>query len=88
LLAAYLEDVCRDAIGFLAMKVVRRVVGFAQIEDFLVIADTNARALAQARALNLARSLLLEPDRYRDIAELVAALTKFDRAGLDPDAAP
>ena len=88
LLAAYLEDVCRDAIGFLAMKVVRRIIGFAQIEDFLVIADANARALAQARALNLARSLLLEPDRYRDIAELVAALAKFDRAGLDPDAAP
>jgi 5-methylthioribose kinase len=88
MLAAYLDDVCRDAIGFLAMKIVRRVVGFAQIADFLVIVDANARALAQARALSLARSLLLESGRYRDIADLIGALGKFDRADLDPDAAP
>ena len=88
MLAAYLDDVCRDAIGFLAMKIIRRVVGFAQIADFLVIVDANARALAQARALSLARSLLLESGRYRDIADLIGALGKFDRADLDPDAAP
>jgi hypothetical protein len=36
----------------------------------------------------LARSLLLESGRYRDIADLIGALGKFDRADLDPDAAP
>jgi 5-methylthioribose kinase len=85
LIAAYLDDVCRDAIGFLATKVIRRIVGFAQVEDFLVIADAEKRAQAQARALSLARSLLVEPERYHDVAALVAALPKFDRAGLDPD---
>jgi 5-methylthioribose kinase len=87
LIAAYLDDIRRDAIGFLAAKVIRRIVGFAQVADFLVIDDAEKRALAQARALAFARSLLVEPDRYRDIARLVAALPKFDRAGLDPEAA-
>ena len=88
IILAYLDDLCRDAIGFLATKVIRRIVGFAQIEDFLVIVDPDKRARAQARALSLACSLLVEPDRYRDIAALVAALPKFDRADLDPGFAP
>jgi 5-methylthioribose kinase len=88
LVAAYLDDIRRDAIGFLAAKIIRRIVGFAQVADFLVIDNPEKRALAQARALAFARSLLIEPDRYRDIAGLAAALPTFDRAGLDPDAAP
>ena len=88
LIAAYLDDIRRDAIGFLAAKVIRRVVGFAQVVDFLVIEDAEKRALAEARALAFARSLLVEPERYRDVAALAAALPKFDRAGLDPEAAP
>jgi 5-methylthioribose kinase len=88
LIAAYLDDIRRDAIGFLAAKVIRRVVGFAQVADFLVIGDVEQRALAQARSLAFARSLLVEPERYRDVAALAAALPKFDRAGLDPEAVP
>jgi 5-methylthioribose kinase len=86
LLEAYADDIFRDALGFLALKVIRRIVGFAQVDDFLVIDDVNARALAQARALALARSLLTEAPRYSDITALVAGLSKFDRAGIDPDA--
>ncbi|WP_165790775.1 S-methyl-5-thioribose kinase [Pleomorphomonas carboxyditropha] len=81
---AYLDDIFRDAIGFLALKIIRRVLGYAQIADFLVIAEPEAQARAKAGALALARSLLLHPDRYPDIAAIVGALPRFDDIGLDP----
>lgn len=80
----YVADVFRDAIGFLALKIVRRIIGYAQIADFLVIEDVERRAQAQAGALALARSLLLWPERYSDIAAIIAALPRFEIAGLDP----
>lgn len=81
---AYVTDLLRDALMFMACKIIRRVLGFAQIADFLVIGDEAARAEAQAGALALARSVLLHPDAYGDIAALAAALPRFAGAGLDP----
>ena len=86
LIEDYVDDILADAIGFAALKIIRRIVGFAQVADFLVIANETARARAQARALAFARSLLLEPRRYREIDTVVGALEKFDRASLDPRA--
>lgn len=80
----YVADILRDALGFLAVKIVRRIVGYAQIADFLVIEDLARRAKAQAGALALARSLLIWPERFRDIADVIAALPRFEGAGLDP----
>ena len=88
ILESYVDDIFRDAVGFLAAKVIRRIIGFAQVADFLVIEDERNRALAQARALRFARSLLVEPLRYRYIAAVAEALEEFDRAGLDPGARP
>ncbi|MCB8875952.1 S-methyl-5-thioribose kinase [Acidisoma silvae] len=81
---AYVADLFRDALMFMACKIIRRVLGFAQIADFLVITDEAVRALPQAAALAFARSVLLYPERYGDIAAIVAALPRFDAAGLDP----
>ena len=82
LLEVYVDDVLHDAVGFLAVELVRRIVGFAQVADFLSLGD--GQALAQARGLSLARTLLVEPERFRDPEALVAALPHHDRAGLDP----
>ena len=86
ILESYVDDIFRDAVGFLAVKVIRRILGFAQVADFLDIADDRNRALAQARALSFARSLLVEPLRYRYIAAVAEGLEEFDRGGLDPGA--
>jgi 5-methylthioribose kinase len=81
---AYVVDLFRDAVMFMACKIIRRVLGFAQIADFLTIEDEQARADAQAGALAFARSALLHPERYGDIAAIVAALPRFEGAGRDP----
>ncbi|WP_237153840.1 S-methyl-5-thioribose kinase [Oryzibacter oryziterrae] len=81
---AYVDDIFADARGFLALKVIRRIIGYAQIADFHVIEGAEAQARAKAGALALARSLLLHPDRYPDIASVIAALPRFEAVGFDP----
>ncbi len=75
-----------DTLAYAAIKIIRRIVGFAQVADFLAIGDLRQRAEAQAGALALARDLLLQPQRFADIAALVDAVPRYERAGLDPDA--
>lgn len=82
---SYLKAIFRDAVGFMAIKIIRRIVGFAQIADFLAIDDEARRAEAEAGALAFARSLLLQPDRFAEIESVVAALPTFEAAGLDPN---
>ena len=81
---AYVAEIFRDALGFAAIKIIRRIIGNAQIADFLVIEGIERRAEAQAAALALARSLLIAPERFRDIADVIAALPRFATTGLDP----
>jgi 5-methylthioribose kinase len=81
---AYVADIFEDALAFLACKIIRRILGFAQVADFLSIEDLGKRSQAQAGALAFARSLLLYPERYRDVAAVVAALPRFENAGLSP----
>ncbi|WP_026259018.1 S-methyl-5-thioribose kinase [Uliginosibacterium gangwonense] len=84
--AAYLDQVFKDTIAFAAIKIIRRIVGYAQLADFEVIEDLALRAHAQAGALALAYSILTEPDRYTDIAALIDAVSRFEHAGLNPHA--
>jgi len=84
----YVESIFRDALGYFAIKTVRRIVGYAQIADFLTIEDIDRRAEAQAGALALARALFKRPQDFPDIAALVDALPLFEGAGLDPRRAP
>ena len=84
----YVETIFRDAIGYLAIKIIRRIVGYAQIADFLAIEDVERRAEAQAGALALSRALLKRPEDFPDIAAVIDALAAFEGAGLDPKRAP
>ncbi len=80
----YVDRIYADTLAFAAIKIIRRIVGFAHVADFLAIEDPAQRAHAQAGALALARDLLLRPQRFADITALVAAVPAYERAGLDP----
>ena len=58
----------------------------AQDISHLLARGHHCSAQAQAGALTLARDLLLQPQRFPDIATLVEAMPRYERAGLDPDA--
>jgi 5-methylthioribose kinase len=83
----YVDRVYADTLAYAAIKIIRRIVGFAPVADFLAIEDLHQRAQAQAGALALARDLLLQPQHFADIAALVDAVPRYERAGLDPDLA-
>ncbi len=82
----YVGRIFDDTLAYAAIKIIRRIVGFAQVADFLAIEDPHRRAQAQAGALTLARDLLLHPQRFPDIAALVEAVPRYENAGLNPEA--
>lgn len=75
--AEFLDDVWADTVGFAAIEIIRRIIGFAQVADFGSIADVDLRSQLQAAAIALARELLLQPARYPDVQALVQAVPRF-----------
>ena len=57
---AYMARLFQDAIGFTAAKIIRRILGLAHNIDFELIEDPKQRATCEARALRLARTLMVE----------------------------
>jgi len=73
-LDGFLDQVWRDAVGFAAAKMIRRLIGISHVADFESIADPDQRAVPERIALRFARSMLVERDRYPSPESLVAAL--------------
>lgn len=84
--AGFVDAVFRDLVAFAAIKMIRRVISYAQVADFMMIEDTARRAETQAAALAFARALLKRPELYADLGAFLDAVPRFERAGLDPDA--
>jgi 5-methylthioribose kinase len=78
-LAALLQDIWVDALGFAGVEMHRRILGLAHIAEFEHIVDPNARAACEARALRLGRHLAVNRGRVlafadvRDAAQLLNA---------------
>ena len=72
--AELIDEIWADTVGFAAIEVIRRIIGFSQIADFHQIADPTRRAAVQAPALALARRLLREPAAFASIDAVIAAL--------------
>ncbi len=70
---AFVATLFDDMLGFAAVKMIRRILGFAHNFDFDSIADPDRRAVCETATLRLARSLLLHPERVRTIDNLLDA---------------
>jgi 5-methylthioribose kinase len=80
---AYMDRLFQDTIGFAAAKMIRRILGLAHNIDFEWIRDPANRAACEARALRLARDLMVNTDRYRTIravTDAARALREFEAA--------
>ncbi|MEM9047989.1 MAG: S-methyl-5-thioribose kinase [Pseudomonadota bacterium] len=80
---AYMDRLFEDALGFAGAKMIRRILGLAHNIDLEWIADEKRRATAEARALTLARDLMVNTDRYRTIGAVTAAAARTN--ALSPD---
>ena len=87
---AYTAQIYKDTLGFTGLKMIRRIVGIAHVEDLESIQDPEARSVCEKRALLFARKLVLAsqesvvPAEYSDIRTVtVYARTLFAAAPSD-----
>ena len=59
-----LAAIWEDAVGFAGVKMIRRILGLAHVEDLDTIQDATLRAACEQRALLCARSMLLNRSDY------------------------
>ena len=70
---AHMDRLWTDTLGFAGAKMIRRILGLAHNIDLEWIKDANRRALCEARALTLAREMMLNAGDYPSIASLTDA---------------
>jgi 5-methylthioribose kinase len=68
---AFIAELFGDMLGFAAVKIIRRILGFAHNIDFERIEDPDRRAACERAALDLARTLLVFPGRVETVEELL-----------------
>ncbi|MFK4657799.1 5-methylthioribose kinase [Bradyrhizobium japonicum] len=74
---AYMQRLFTDTVGFAAAKTLRRIFGLAHNIDFELIEDPRRRAISEARAVRLARAMMMEAGAFRTIADITGAARKL-----------
>jgi 5-methylthioribose kinase len=70
---AYMDRLWTDTVGFAAAKMIRRILGLAHNIDLELIKDADRRATCEARALTLARDMMVHTGDYSSIAVVAEA---------------
>lgn len=71
---AFVGSLFADMLGYAACKMIRRILGFAHVRDFEAITDPQLRAHCEAGALQMARRLLTQPQRFQSMGDVLDAL--------------
>jgi 5-methylthioribose kinase len=71
--ARFMRTLFSDGLAFAGAKMIRRILGLAHVEDLESIADPERRARCEAKALQLARELLVGASGFSGIADVVRA---------------
>ncbi|MCB1380894.1 MAG: S-methyl-5-thioribose kinase [Alphaproteobacteria bacterium] len=74
---AYMERLWADTLGFAAAKMIRRILGLAHNIDLEWIKDADLRATCEARALTLARDLMVNTRSYGTIEAVCDAARRI-----------
>jgi 5-methylthioribose kinase len=69
----YLRRLFHDSVGFAGVKMIRRILGLAHVEDLEAIKDPDLRARCERKALRLGRLLVIESGSFSKINEVTAA---------------
>ncbi len=75
--ASYMQRLFADTVGFSAAKTIRRIFGLAHNADFELIEDPRRRAVCEARAVRLARMMMVDTGAFPDIADVTRAARKL-----------
>jgi 5-methylthioribose kinase len=75
----YMDRLFTETIGFAGAKIIRRILGLAHNIDFEWIEDEARRANCEARALRLARELLVNSASFGTIEAVIDATRQMAR---------
>jgi 5-methylthioribose kinase len=81
-LAALLQDIWVDAMGFAGVEIHRRILGLAHIAEFEHIEDADRRAVCEAKALRIGRHLAVNRSRLLGFADVRAAAVRLEKEGI------
>ncbi|WP_407119109.1 S-methyl-5-thioribose kinase [Bradyrhizobium sp. LMG 9283] len=74
---AYMQRLFADTVGFAAAKIIRRILGLAHNIDFELIENPRTRAISEARAVRLARMMMVETAAFPAIVDVTGAARKL-----------
>ena len=69
----FLRALFEDSLAFGGLKMIRRILGLAHVEDLESIADPARRASCERKALRLARELVVGASRFSGIDDAIGA---------------
>ena len=69
----FLRSLFEVALAFGGLKMIRRILGLAHVEDLESIADPERRAICERKALSLARTLVVEGAKFAGVADAIEA---------------
>lgn len=76
---AYMDRLWIDTVGFATAKMIRRILGLAHNIDFEWIKNPGTRATCEARALTLARDMMVNTASYPTIESVAEAARRTRR---------
>lgn len=74
-LIAQLDTIWREAIQFAGVKMLRRILGAAHVQDIESIEDLNQRRAVEEQAIACGRQLILNPPNLRDLPAVAEKAT-------------
>ena len=72
--AETLQNICRDAIGFAGLEMLRRLIGAAHVKDIESIVDLSRKISVEKAALQFGTTLVKQHQSLQDIAAVIAML--------------
>jgi 5-methylthioribose kinase len=75
--AVYIARLWQDTVGFAGAKITRRILGLAHNIDLEWIKDPDRRAACEARALKLARRMMVRPETFANVAAVTKAASEI-----------
>ncbi|KRX11150.1 Protein kinase-like domain [Pseudocohnilembus persalinus] len=66
----FIKQLWEDMLGFVGCKIIRRILGIAHVEDMEGIQDENLKAKCERSALQFAREILVNTQKYQNIQQL------------------
>ena len=70
-----------DSLAFGGLKMIRRILGLAHVEDLESIADPARRALSERKGLRLGRELVVGASRFSGILDAIEAARRASKSG-------